>query len=375
MSPTRTSPDGTYRLAWQRREVGRITCSSGATTLKGWHAAMALLDALYGRDELDVLRALKRGEITMKEITAAEKAKAFGRGDALHALTLRRPLWPAVDAWLGDRHDHTTDTYRFSIEKFKATELLGPDATIADLQKVDWAWLRAARTGIQGVLLYRSAANWNHLRRAISRFLTVALGDVFHPVRRAILKAIPRDAEKPRRVRFTPAEFWQLIQAADEPLRAAFVTIAVTGMRLAEYERAKPEHVHVDTGDVDVQGSKTAGSTATVRVGPSLIAWVRAGVPLPVGRRTLQAAFKAAARRIGRPDLRIHDLRHCTAMFALEAGAPLNAVRDLMRHERAEQTMDYMLGGNVDVAAAAVEQALAGGPNVTPIGRRRKASA
>lgn len=357
MSPTRTSPDGSYRLAWQRREVGRITSSSGTHTVKGWRAAMALLDQLYERNELDVLRALKAGEVTMKEVVAAEKARAFGRGDALHILTLRRPLWPAVDAWLGSRDDATTNTYRYSLNKLRATGVLAAQARIADLQSIDWPALRDAQ--VEGEQLYRSAANWNHLRRAISRFLTIALGDVYHPVRRAIIKAIPLEKERARRVTLTPAEFWRLIAAADELLRPAFVTLAVTGMRLGEYERATPAHVHADQGTVDVQGSKTEGSSATVRVGPSLIAWVVAGIPMRIPRRALQARFKAAAVAIGRPELRIHDLRHCTAIFALQEGAPINAVRDLMRHEGTSQTLDYTRSSNVDVAAAAIERALA----------------
>lgn len=370
MSPTRTSADGCFRLQWQRKEVGRITSSSGAHTVTGWRNAMALLDKLYERDELDVLRAIQKGTITMKEVSGAEKAKAFGRGDAMHSVTMRRRLWSPddekggeergrIDAWLDGKTDHTHVTYRFSLTKFRSLAGLRANATIAELLKVDWEALHQS-SGADGVKHYQSAANWNHLRRAISRFLTIELGDVYHPSRRAILKRIPRMAERARRVEITIAEFWRLVTAAEELVRPRIVTLAVTGMRLGEYERARKEHLHPDRCAIDIQGSKTEGSTATIRVAPELWPWIEQGVPLVIARRRFQERFHAAAKKIGRPDLRVHDLRHCTAVFAMGEGAPLNAVRDLMRHERAEQTMDYTLTGNLNVAAAAVGRALTG---------------
>lgn len=354
MSPTRTSPDGTWRLAWQRREIGRITVSSGSKTIAGWRQATALLTTLYERGELDVLRAIKAGTLTVKEVLAAEKAKAFGRGDALQLLALRRPLWATVDAWTATDDGVTMDRYRVSLKKLKTLSGLGDRATIADLGTVDWKALKAHAD-------FKSASDWNALRRAVSRFLSVTLGDVYHPARRAVLAKIERAPSRPRRVEVTAADFWTLIAAVPEVARAGVVTLAVTGMRLGEYERTRKSHLHKQADGsvlVDVQGTKTAGSTAVVRVAASLAPWVKAGVPMALKRLWFRRCFKKGAKAIGRPELRLHDLRHCTAMFALDGGAGIHAVRDLMRHEGAAQTLDYTRSGNVAAASDAIAKTL-----------------
>jgi integrase len=355
MSPQRTSAGGSFRLAWQRREIGRIAVSSGARTLAGWRAAMALCDRLYERNELDLLRAIQAGQVTVKEVLAAEKAKAFGRGDALHILTLRRPLMPAVRAWLAaapPTKRWTYGRYETSWNKLEKVAGLAPSATVADLKAVDWPSLRGK---------FDSASDWNHMRRAVSRFLTATLGDTYHPVRREIVRAIDVEPEAPRMVELSAAEFWKLVQAAAEPARAAIVTLAVTGMRLGEYERLTRDQLKPATFAVQVPGTKTARSLGTVHVGESLWPWVEAGVPMPLRRIWFRKLFKRAAEAIGRKELRLHDLRHLTTAFALEGGAPVNAVRDLMRHERAEQTMDYGRAGNSRLAAQAIEKVLSVG--------------
>ena len=49
---------------------------------------------------------------------------------------------------------------------------------IEDLKSIDWA------------LLHRNwpagSADWNRLRSAVSRFLTMTLGDKYHPFRRVV---------------------------------------------------------------------------------------------------------------------------------------------------------------------------------------------
>ena len=256
MSPQRTSAGGSYRLAWQRREIGRITVSSGARTIAGWRAAMALCDRLYERNELDLLRAMQAGQVTVKDVLAAEKAKAFGRGDALHILTLRRPLMPAVRAWLTAApatKAWTYGRYETSWNKLERVAGFGASATVADLKGVDWPALRSK---------FDSAADWNHMRRAVSRFLTASLGNPYHPVRREIMRAIDVEAEAPRTVELSAAEFWTLVQAAAEPARAAIVTLAVTGMRLGEYERLTRDELRAETFAVQVPGTRRPGVPA-----------------------------------------------------------------------------------------------------------------
>jgi hypothetical protein len=50
--------------------------------------------------------------------------------------------------------------------------------------------------------------------------------------------------------------------------------------------------------------------------------WIAAGIPSPLGYRWLRNYFKTAATAIGRPELRVHDLRRLFAKLASDAGAP-----------------------------------------------------
>ncbi len=95
---------------------------------------------------------------------------------------------------------------------------------IADLKSIDWA------------LLHRNwpagSADWNRLRSAVSRFLTMTLGDKYHPFRRAVMAQYPRAAESSGRVPdLSPALFWRIVNAAPQRLRPAYVTLAATGLQ------------------------------------------------------------------------------------------------------------------------------------------------
>lgn len=50
--------------------------------------------------------------------------------------------------------------------------------------------------------------------------------------------------------------------------------------------------------------------------------------------------FKKIAWSIGRPDLRIHDLRHSAATVALAAGADIKSVQQLLGHSSATTTLN-----------------------------------
>jgi hypothetical protein len=59
-------------------------------------------------------------------------------------------------------------------------------ARVRDLATVPWPRLRAVweKAG-------KSAADWNHPRRAVSRFLSVLLDDVRHPFRAEVVRRLP----------------------------------------------------------------------------------------------------------------------------------------------------------------------------------------
>jgi hypothetical protein len=72
-------------------------------------------------------------------------------------------------------------------------------ATISDLARIDWSALER-QWG-------KSPANWNHLRRSVSRFFTLALDDKWHPLRRQVMRRFPTRVETDREPDLTIEDF------------------------------------------------------------------------------------------------------------------------------------------------------------------------
>jgi len=352
----KVSVNGSYRLdRVYPAPVGRLALASGATTKAAYRNVVACLDRLAERGRLDLLTALKARNITIAQVLDADRREVL---DSLLAAD-NTPLWPAVEAWLGPAAARTPTMRRYgnSWDKLRRVGVLRADAAVSGLESIDWAKLAQSWPG--------SAADWNHLRRGVSRFLTVALGDTFHPLRRAILKLLPVKPEAERVPDLDAGTFWKAAQAAPEHLRAAFVAIVALGLRLGEYLRLRPEHLHPITSSVSVPGTKTAGAAAVLRVDPALWAWIVRAVPCPVTETAVRRAWKKALRAVGAdPTLRVHDLRHLTAQLLVEAGRSEASVQGTMRHRTAGMTRRYAKqrdhGENATTLARVLLEAKAG---------------
>lgn len=58
------------------------------------------------------------------------------------------------------------------------------------------------------------------------------------------------------------------------------------------------------------------------------------------GRQTFYSRFKKIAASIGRPDARVHDLRHTAATVAIASGADIKSVQDMLGHATASFTLN-----------------------------------
>jgi integrase len=56
---------------------------------------------------------------------------------------------------------------------------------------------------------------------------------------------------------------------------------------------------------------------------------------------TLRRQFERVKRKVGLAGFRFHDLRHSHASFLVQAGVPLNTVRDLLGHRSLAMTLRY----------------------------------
>jgi hypothetical protein len=148
-----------------------------------------------------------------------------------------------------------------------------------------------------------SAADWNHLRRALSAFLTVHLDERASSLpSRVTLKKIDLRGEKARVPDLPVETFWAIVNATPEHARPCYVTLAATGMRLGEYLGCTERHLVPAKHAIDVPGTKTDESAARIFVDAELWPWIEQGIPSPLGRRMdahLLAPRLSRARRRG----------------------------------------------------------------------------
>lgn len=337
----KVSAGGSFRLDRRYSEpVGRLAIATGATTRAAFQNVVACLDRLAERGRLDVLGALKARRVSVAQVLDADRRDALD--DLLASLTpcpADAPLWVAVWAWLApakglkDR-DSTMLRYATSWTKLERANVLPKDAPVSALASVDWATIRKTWNG--------SATDWNHAARAVSRFLTLHMGDKYDPMRRAILSGIKKLPVRSRVPDLDVPTFWRVVDKAPEHVRASFVCIVALGLRVGEYLRLAEHHLHPITRTVSVPGSKTAESSATLPVAEAAWPWVLRAVPAPVDYYHLRAAWKRAlAAAEADTSLRLHDLRHLTAQLLVNAGQSEASVQVTMRHATASMTRLY----------------------------------
>lgn len=335
--PHRTSKNGSFRLDRRFPGVGRIAVASGATTATEFRKRDALLTRLYDQGRLHLLQAIQSGKLTLTEVYAADRMEQLDSLTGDRAL-LAANLWEAVKNWTPTSAPakQTRRRYATSFATLERSGVLKQTATVGDVSSVDWRALAATWKG--------GPSDWNHLRRAVSRFLTLYLGDVHHPLRRQVVKAIPTRKEHSRVPDLPLTLFWAIVQKAPEWVRPAYITMAALGLRVGEYIKLTKDHLLPHTLGVRIPGTKTADSAAVVRVDERLWPWVVAGVPSPLAYKWLREYFKRALKDAGAPlDLRLHDLRHCYAQWLVDAGASEARVQVGMRHATAAMTRRYAM--------------------------------
>lgn len=359
--PHRVSPQGSYRLDRVFPGVGRINVSSGARRVAEFTKRNALLDELYETGRLDLLRAIKAQRLAVVEVFAAQRAHqlSFLSADVL----VRRDLWDEVAAWLprSARAPATQARYRASWGALLHVLQERFPARVQDLAAVPWAELHRTWG--------KSPADWNHVRRAVSRFLTVLLGDKWHPFRRLVVQAIPRAREPKARIPdLSPALFWKLVAATPAYVQPAYVALAATGLRVrSEYLRLRETDLRPHTYGLQIPGTKTPGSADVLIVGKAWWPWIRRAVPAPLGYAWLRKHWRRACAKLEVTDVTLHSLRHCAAQWAVNAGVPEASVQAALRHETAATTRIYTL----QKARGQMTQALAG----VLLARKRKKGA
>jgi integrase len=330
----RTNKEGCYRVDRVFRGVGRIAQSSGAKTVGEFRKRDALLTSLYDTGRLDVLKAIKDRRLSIPEVYSADRTGQIGF--VATDVVLDRRFWDVYEDWKDTAAEaaSTRKRYQCSFTSLSRLGVISSDAKLRALEDVDWDKLRQRWRG--------GPADWNHLGRALSRFLTMVLGDVYHPFRRKVVQRIPKASTPPGRVPdLTPELFWKLVKTTPDHVQASYVTLVLTGMRVGEYLACTKDNLRPHTHSIEVPGTKTEGSAAVVQVDPSAWDWIEAAIPSTVAYKWLRIHFKRACEVLGLSDLTLHDLRHCTGQWLVNAGRPEASVQQTLRHSDPSMTRRY----------------------------------
>jgi integrase len=364
MTPYATST-GELRLNWQRKDVGRITRVSGENTGRGLAQCHALLDDLYFYGHLDVLAGLRDGRISMRQLRWMEREKSLDLHDPHlgRGLLTKQPLWQTVlDTlpYMGTA-EGTRKRYALSFQQLaERCAFLKDNAPLSALQAVEWHKLAAHWPG--------GAADWNRLRAAVSRLLTLSLGDVHHPLRREVMRKMPVKREASKESTLTVAGFEAVLAHLPEPLQPSILALALGGMRIGELYACRPEHLSA-TGEAVLLSIPTVTDAdhrrkavhpdAGTKTGGRIVAFdaaflpvLQQAIPVPVRYRRLAEVFRQAVKQAG-VTASLHDLRHLYGAEVTEA-VGLGAAQKSMGHATASVTMRYAKRGELSRAATAI---------------------
>jgi len=144
----------------------------------------------------------------------------------------------------------------------------------------------------------------------------------------------------------------RLVEASPPWLREIIRLAVLTGCRQGELLALRWRHVDFDNGEIIVEDSKS-GDGRRVPLHPLLVEELkkRRGTPegyvltMPNGDpphpNSVTHAFKRAARKAERGDLRFHDLRHLAGTRFQATGANLNEVAALLGHKTLHMARRY----------------------------------
>lgn len=291
----------------------RLQFATGARTRAEHRLRLALVEKLLRADLVETVRALHDGRLSW---AAALEADQQGRLHmALDALMLEERLSRVTARLFTAPADS-----RYRISMAKLGRAVG-DVRVRELRRLDWRGLERRWEG--------SAADWNHLRRAVSRLLSLLVGKR-HPLRAELVAQIPTRRELARLVDLPLDRLALVLEGMPRSARLGAFFLLATGVRLGEY-LAMDRH-HLGRFRLEVPGTKTAESVRDFPVDPRLWPALEAAVPCPVSEWTLRDGFHRACRAVGEARWRLHDLRHVAGQLGDLAGWPDAVVRYWLGH-------------------------------------------
>lgn len=165
-----------------------------------------------------------------------------------------------------------------------------------------------------------------------------------------VLPTLPRirtlRGEQPRLRWLTPEEAQRLLGATKGDLRDIVELILFTGLRRGEALALDWAHVDRARGVILVPTSKSGKRREVPLCGPADAVLERrgpgeAGLVFPGGWDRYRGAWERAVRAAKLVDVRLHDLRHTFASWAVQRGVSLPEVKELLGHATITMSLRY----------------------------------
>jgi hypothetical protein len=296
------------------KRVGRIKRATGTNNPAVRRKLDAMLTHLADEGKLELLRAIRDGELTLLEVHDAYQRRAL---EQLPIAGTARPLAPAMRAWLPGFT--CSVKHRSSIEySIRYVERHAPRALVADVAHVvDELRITIGR---------QHPRTWNLLRSHAQTFIRETLKRS-HPLWLEVAACEPLEVKSMRRPRpLTIAELRSRFPAPDvDPVDAIAWGMATTGMLQHEYWgrwEVRRDRIHVS-------GTKRAGRDRDVP-----LVW-RPAVP-HLHRRTFENKMRERC-----PDMEARDLRNTYATWLEDAQVPRTRRRMYLGHGKKDVTDLY----------------------------------
>ena len=356
-----------------------------------------ILARLVADKQIDVLHAILEGDVTWGELLYADNHQELTGTKVMATVKLGRPLWPITERKRDVRgaieetlpfmggSEGTRRRYATSLAALRAQTIVPWPASpmrVRDLARLDWNALAEKWP--------KSAADWNHVVRAVRAFLTKYLGSAHHEFREKIGSVTPMLPEDERVPDLTPEVFGRLLVALPEHAKSIAMGLLLTGMRdRSEFFAATEGDLLPATCQVKIPGRRTKTKRGRyVAIDESMWPWIAASIPAPIGYQQFLRHFHRAAVAVGaarytetgetkrvraklergqvytrrsgdgsrtpeheerfvdvprlRYDgLRPHDLRHALAQWTHDAGRSLSEIKTVLGHTNIRTTERY----------------------------------
>lgn len=187
-----------------------------------------------------------------------------------------------------------------------------------------------------------SQSTINNRIQVVKRVLSLSYREwdwIDYPLDAKLRKPTPKNE---RHVYLSEQELGELLEAIPPryEVERKFILLAMlTGIRRGELLVLDPGNIH--NGRIILRPGQTkSGKSRTIPLPDEALPLVT-DLPFSTSKDKVRAAFERAREAIGRPDVRLHDMRHCYASLLASKGEALTSIRDLLGHSSLVVTSRY----------------------------------